>query len=100
MKDPTEGRPGETSTYRHDADGETHVSTSITEAIAEAEDVDPFEVPSPLESAVDADALDDLFEPRDEKRVREHGLVRFPFEGYLITVWADGTIVVEPDTVE
>jgi hypothetical protein len=100
MKDPTEGRPGEANTYHHDVGGETHVSTSITEAIAEAEEVDPLEVPSPLESAVDADALDDLFEPRDGERLREHGLVRFPFEGHLVTVWADGTIVVERDAVE
>lgn len=98
MIDPTDRSPLDAGTHRRETDGtspEEHVCTRIAEAIADVEGVDATEAPSPLESAVDTDALDQLFEPLDGNRTREEGLVRFPFAGYLVTVRADGTVAVD-----
>ncbi|MFC7169442.1 HalOD1 output domain-containing protein [Halobium salinum] len=99
MMDPTDTRPTEKRTFHHEPDDGAHIGTSIAEAIAAVEGVDAGDAPSPLESVVDTDALDALFAPRNEDCTRGRGLVRFPFERHLVTVWADGTIVVEPDAV-
>lgn len=83
MTDPTDTSPSDADTHRRGTERapERRVYTRVTEAVAEAEGIHPFEVASPLESVVDAEALDRPFAPRDGGRARERGLVRFPFEG-------------------
>jgi hypothetical protein len=70
---------------------------AVLEAVAEAERVDPLDLP-PLYDAVDTDALESVFEPTPDGGVRI-GRIEFPYHGYRIGIeWsADGTLAVEAD---
>ncbi|USZ66989.1 hypothetical protein NGM10_09625 [Halorussus salilacus] len=49
---------------RHDTSGDTHLSSSIIEAVSTAKKVDPTDCDLELYDAVDLEALDTLFERR------------------------------------
>lgn len=75
-------------------DESDHVSVAIVEAVAEAEGVQPAELTPPLYDVVDTDALDRLFAPNSQRQLTE-GTTRFTYNGYTVTVEADGEIRVE-----
>lgn len=77
--------------------GSTLPSTAVVRAVAAAESVDETELP-PLFHAIDPDALDALFESgrREPTAVRSTGSVTFRYDGYEVSVAADGTVDVEP----
>lgn len=72
---------------------ERNPSERIVEAVADAEGVDPLELP-PLYDAVDPDAVDSLFAPQLRVgSVPSHdAAVRFEYHGYVVRVAATGRI--------
>lgn len=64
-----------------------HVSYAVVTAVAERSGLDPLAL-RPLYEVVDVEALDTLF-------AADVGTLTFPYEGYLVTVHADGSVTVE-----
>lgn len=83
--------------FRRDVGEDTEIATVVTEAIATLEGSDPESLQPPLHDVVDADALDRIFQPLDGDARRQSGRVEFPVQNYEITVWGDGTVVVDRD---
>lgn len=77
----------------HDWTDDVPLSTTVLSAVAATADVDPIELP-PLNDAIDPDALDSLFAPREDGTRRTPGTVSFEFAGFTVTVAADGTVDV------
>jgi len=73
---------------------EASVSTAVIEAVAEAAETEPDELPV-LTNVVDPDALDALFAGSETT-----GSVQFQYAGYDVTVSADRTIQVRPSAQE
>lgn len=69
--------------------GATSLSVRVVEAVADAEGIDPADLPSPLADTVDPDALDSLFRSGT-------GRVTFDYYGYRVTAGADRTVEVLP----
>lgn len=69
------------------------LSVLVCEAVEEVADASTNEI-EPLDHHVDAEALDGLFDDRWNGRPRTEGKVTFPMDDYVITVVADGRIVV------
>jgi hypothetical protein len=70
------------------------VGVKIVEAIAEVNEVEETEV-TPLYTAVDVDALTDLF-ANTAGTIRTTGHVTFEVDDCQVTVFSDGTIKVVP----
>lgn len=62
------------------------VTQAVLRAIADAEDVDPVDLDTPLNAVVDPEALDALFEPRFGGRPRSTGEITFTYCGYDVSV--------------
>lgn len=78
---------------RHEGSTDESLSVAVADAIATFTNVDVIDL-EPLHYVVDTDALDRLFEPREDAR-RVDGSVTFSYQGCLVTVSADGEIRVE-----
>lgn len=76
----------------HDWSAEESVVSTVVTAIAELSGRSSIE---PLHDRIDTDALEALFRPISTDRRRDRGHVRFPVEGYDVTVDANGLIVIE-----
>lgn len=70
------------------ASGEYSVSEAVVKAVAEADDVDPTELP-PLYEQVDPDALEKLFQNPS------NGVVTVDYHTYTVTVRSDGGVLLE-----
>lgn len=78
------------------ADGEVatdSLSITVVESVAEAAGVDPVDLP-PLYTAIDPDALDQLFGKRLVSDTTAVGSVRFVYDGYEVTASAGGDVTV------
>lgn len=84
-------------TYRTTYDWASSVplSTEILTLVSRAADVDPLEI-EPLNDCVDPDALNRLFEPRQDGTLRTGGALSFTIHDHEVTVHADGELVVTP----
>lgn len=69
------------------------LSHAVVEAVSEAEDAQPTELP-PLFSAIDPDALDALFTSAGDEAVVT-GSVQFRYAGYDVCVNEDGSVVLD-----
>lgn len=72
---------------KHTTETGTQVSLKIVQRVAEKTGREPSEM-EPLSTVVDTDALNTLFQGAS-------GSVSFLYEGYRITVSADGAVTVE-----
>lgn len=74
------------------------VSFDVIAAIADAEGVDPVEIEppeyQPLYEVVNPEALDALFETRENGMPRTAGRIEFPYCGYHVVVSSDGEVDV------
>ena len=68
-------------------------SIAVVSAVAEAEDVDPVDLQTPLYEVVDPDALDRLFGPA-AGRSSAGGHVTIIYAGYGVTIDASGQLSV------
>jgi hypothetical protein len=84
-----------TDAYSHefDWDDDRAVSAVVLEAIEAVSGRDPTDLP-PLHTAVEVDALNNLFAPRDTGEKRAAGVLSFPYADYHVAVHADGLVVV------
>lgn len=92
---PMSGRWTKADTYKayHDWARSESLSHSVTEAVAVALDADLGEL-EPLYTAIDPDALDELFESVASTH-RMQGAVSFTFNGCMVRVATTGKIVVQ-----
>lgn len=69
-------------------------SLAVVRTVAAVDGRDPADLPAPLQSVVDGDALDQLFAGSCEGLAPELTL-SFPYYGYLVTVHADRTLQID-----
>lgn len=67
------------------------ISRKVVDAIAEAEGVDPIELP-PLFNVIDPDALEALYSPSGHGPARDGGWIVFPYYGYEVLVTCEGDV--------
>lgn len=72
-------------------DSENTPVFAVVSAVADAEEVDPVELP-PLYEAIEPEALNDLFTSRSESSV---GKVTFQYAGYDVVVRGTGEVEVQ-----
>lgn len=82
----------------HDRASAAKLSTTVLHALADAMGVDVTDSEFTLADSIDPDAFDRLFVANGEGTPRTPGHVAFCVEGYRITVYSDGNIVVTPPT--
>ena len=86
------------SVDRSNPDQQRSVSLAIITAIAEREGVDPIEIAPPryeaLYNVLNPEALDALFECREDGTPRTRGRVEFTFCDYDVVVTSEGTVEV------
>ncbi|MFP9191000.1 HalOD1 output domain-containing protein [Natronosalvus vescus] len=90
----SQGMVAEAYTIQYDRLDNTPLSVAVAEAVGTATGTDITAL-DPLHYAIDADALERLFEPRADG-LRTGGRVTFEFNECLVTVTSDGEITVEP----
>lgn len=64
-------------------------STTVVEAVAAAERVDPVNVPVPLYESIDPEALDAVVASADDVTIR------FSYLGYVVTVDDEGNVSLD-----
>ncbi|MBV0902710.1 HalOD1 output domain-containing protein [Haloarcula salina] len=74
-------------------DSDTAVSREIVEAVSDAADCEPVELP-PFQGAVDVDALNALFSADTLERTGRRLCFTFEYATYDISVFGDGTLEV------
>ncbi|WP_049922375.1 HalOD1 output domain-containing protein [Halopiger djelfimassiliensis] len=83
------------STFRYDeTDGPT-ATVAVIDAVADAADTDPTTLP-PLYHVVDPDALDALFDGRNERGAESPLRIEFSYNGFDVVVRDGPEVVVEP----
>lgn len=80
-------------TTTFDWSGDVPLSTAVITVVSRVAGVDHTDL-DPLNDAVDPDALDCLFDRRDDGSRRAGGTVSFAFAGHEVTVRENGEIVV------
>ena len=83
---------------RHDPNGQARLSTTLVHALADAMGVDVTDSDFVLADSIDPDALDVIFRPMQSAGSTYRGHVAFSIEGYRVTVYSDGEIVITPPT--
>jgi len=71
----------------------TTASERVIEAVADRAGIDPLELEPPLYSAIDPDKLDALVSGA-QRRGRSTVVVSFEYQGYDVTVDADGSVTL------
>jgi hypothetical protein len=77
----------------YDPDGPERLSVAVVEAVAEARDVHPTEMP-PIREVIDLDHLDSLFVYGYERMQPGENFVQFGYLDVRVVVYADGRISV------
>ncbi|WP_255191343.1 HalOD1 output domain-containing protein [Natronobeatus ordinarius] len=80
-------------TVQYDRLDDEPLSVAVATAVATFSGIDVTEL-EPLHYAINADALERLFEPHADG-LRSGGSVTFEYNNCLVTVTADGAITVE-----
>jgi len=75
----------------------TQPTQAVIKAVAEAENLDPIDLNSPLYDAINPEALNSLFDSHAGKETQPNGKVIFEFHGYVVIVTSDGNVVLEDD---
>lgn len=70
-------------------------SEKVIHKVAERKGVDELDL-EPLHSAVDPDALDELFSSSSAS-IQNEGSVAFPYAGYEVVVHANGHVEIESE---
>lgn len=85
----------DTQTYHiyHNLEQPPPISTIVIRGVATLKGVRPTDIES-LHDVIDPDALNALFQPVSEEPSERRASVSFPLEGYEVTVYADGEIVI------
>lgn len=97
---PTITYTAETGTFHlsHDWDRPLSLSVVIALAIEELSNKEREDI-APLNTRIDPDALNEIFEPRSDENERTSGYLRFTYEQYTIFVYSDGNVILYPPSV-
>lgn len=80
----------------HDWTSDESVSTLLIEGIAAVTDTPPTDLDPPLYEIVNPEAVDTLWEPLRENRLRHgRGHLTLPIYDCTVTLYSDGTIKIE-----
>lgn len=79
---------------RHDFEEDGELEHTILRAVAAVEGVRPEDIREQFHSVVDADALDRLFQPRENRESDGDRRAVFSLEGYEVTVQSDDPVTV------
>lgn len=71
------------------------LSGKVLDTVAACKNTEPIELEPPLYEVIDPDALDNLFTPKRDGRVRMGGEVRFTYCGHEIRVTSNGEVRAE-----
>jgi len=87
-----------TQTYfvTHDFGGSAELTTTVAHAISDVSGIDVRDAEFTLADYVDPEALDRLFEPREDGTPRMNGQLTFTVWGFQVTVYSDGQIAIVP----
>jgi hypothetical protein len=90
--------PGESQAYfvTHDFEGAAELSTTLAHAISDVSGVDVTDAGFTLADHADPEALDRLFEPREDGTPRMNGHLTFTVWRFQVTVYSDGQIAIVP----
>lgn len=80
----------------HDRDSPAKLSTTLVHALADVMDRDVTDAGEALYRSVDPEAIDRIFSSTEDGAPRAPGHVAFAVEGYRVTVYSDGDIVITP----
>lgn len=81
---------------RHDPESAAKLSTTVAHALADVMGIEVTDSGFALYDSIDPEALDRLFAPAADGRLRSAGHVAFAVEGYRVTAYSDGRIVITP----
>lgn len=81
---------------QHEFDGSAELTTTLAHAISDVTGVDVTDTGFTLNDHVDPEALDRLFEPKEDGTPRTNGHVSFTIWGYQVTVYSSGQIAIVP----
>lgn len=81
---------------RHDPESPAKLTTTLVHALADAMNRDVSETGPLLYDSVDPTAVDRIFSPNDDGATRDPGHVAFAVDGYRVTVYSNGDIVITP----
>ena len=93
-----ESQPSQPNTYHahHDPSSPAKLSTTVVHALAEVMETDVTDTGFSLYDSVDPDALDSIFSLKSDGTPRSPGHLAFTVQGYRVTVYSDGHIVITP----
>lgn len=80
----------------HDREGTAKLTTTLVHALADVMDRDVTDAGSLLYDSVDPNAIDRIFSPTGDGSPRAPGHVAFVVDGYRVTVYSDGDVVITP----
>ncbi|WP_323192741.1 HalOD1 output domain-containing protein [Halostella sp. PRR32] len=80
---------------QHEWSSDDSVSVTLVTVLADIMDADPMSI-DPLSTHVNPDALDSLFDTQGGDSTPVSGRLELPIDGYHVTIYADGEIVVRP----
>ena len=69
------------------------VSLQVVKEVADREGIDPTDLQPPLHTAINTEALDELFRSTPS-RTRVEGAIEFQYQGYQIRVSSSGEVQV------
>lgn len=80
----------------HDPSGAARLSTTVMHALADVMGENVTEVGFVLYDSVNPESLDRIFEPTADGQTRPPGHVAFTVQGYRVTTYSTGEIVITP----
>lgn len=88
-----DGSSGVTERVADDVSDVRSLAEAVVDVTAEHIGSDPFEM-TPLNDAIDTDALESLFRPLAGRTDGKGGSVEFDYQGCRVTVHSDGSVAV------
>ena len=97
FEQPVDDSAGQIQRFRYDTSEPQSVGPAIIQAVASVADVDALSLQPRLYDVIDPEALEKLLSEEHPDSLIE---VSFEFGAYLVTVTNDGTLTVQPLSVE
>lgn len=93
-----QGRPPQSQDYYayHDVESAANLSTTLVHALADVMGLDISDTGFVLYDSIDPEALDRIFSSTGDGSPRPPGHVAFTVDGYRVTVYSSGQIVITP----
>ncbi|SFS74878.1 HalOD1 output domain-containing protein [Halostagnicola kamekurae] len=79
--------------FQYDRDEHGSLAVEIVTTVADLSDRSPDSLES-IHTVVDSDSLESIFEPRSPRSRRETNHIWFAYEGFGITVYGNGFVIV------